>query len=126
MSSVDLDLAGSLKAIHSVLRKDLAPFASLKSRPFIVFFAVDPPFADAVSVEIYNELALEALIIWVLPEQSVDTLSSAFACHGARIMADRPAVVDDILYLLQEAGSEAEAGAASGTSLSDARAEKAP
>lgn len=122
VSSLDLDLEESLKTVRSALREDLASVAPLRKRPFIVFFAVDPPFADPVSVKVYGELALEACIIWVMHEQSADLLSPAFVCQGARIMTNNEAVVNNILHLLQEEEREADAGAASSTSLPDARA----
>jgi hypothetical protein len=101
LSPTSLDFARSLEIIQSALKADLASLTPT-SRPFIVFFAGDPPFADPVSAEIYGELALEASVIWVLPEQSAELLSPAFAGHGAHIITDQETAVDDILHLLQE------------------------
>jgi hypothetical protein len=99
-SPASLDFAHSLKIIRAALDRDLVSLTP-RSRPYVVFFAADPPFADPVSAEIYGALTLEASVVWVLPEQSADLLSPAFAGHGTRITTDRETAVADILRLLQ-------------------------
>ena len=100
-SPTSLDFARSLKIVQSALKTDIASLAPT-SRPFIVFFAADPPFADPVSAGIYGELALAASVVWVLPEQSAELLSPAFAGEGTHIITDHETAVDDILRFLQE------------------------
>ena len=100
-SPTSLDFARSLEIVRSALKTDVAALAP-RSRPFIVFFAADPPFADPVSAGVYGELAQEASVIWVLPEQSAELLSPAFTGHGAHIITAHETIVDEILHFLQE------------------------
>ena len=100
-----LDFARSLEIARSAIKKDLASLAPA-SRPVVVFFAAEPPFADPVSAAIYSELAAEATVAWVLPEQSADLLSPAFAAHGARIITGLETAADEIIRLLQEQAPE--------------------
>lgn len=114
-SPASLDFARCLEIVRSALKRDLASVAP-RSRPLIVFFAADPPFADPVAAQIFGELAAEASVAWVLPEQSAGLLSPAFAGHGAHIITDRETAADDIIHLLQE--EEREAGTSTAPSPS--------
>jgi hypothetical protein len=97
------DFTRSLAGVRTVLRRDLAVLArsaTSVARPAIVLFAVDAPLADAVTVEVYDELVREASVIWVVPERSSDLMSPAFAAADARILTDHRAVADEVINLL--------------------------
>ncbi len=99
-----VDFARALGITRTAMRRDLAVLglsAVPVARPAIVFFAVDPPIADAVTAEEYGQLAREASITWVVPECSAPLMSPAFAAGDARILTDHYAVTDEVAHLLQ-------------------------
>jgi hypothetical protein len=65
------------------------------ARPAVVFYAADPPVADAVTAQEYRGLAAEASVTWVVPECSAALMAPVFS-GGARILTDYHAVADEI------------------------------
>jgi hypothetical protein len=65
-----------------------------------VFFAVDPPLADAITTEEYEQLARQASVTWVVPERSAGLMSPVFAGDDARVLTDHRWVTDEVVFLL--------------------------
>jgi hypothetical protein len=99
-----LDFARSLSFVATVLERDrgaLLRSAAQVTRPAIVFFAADPPLADAVTMHTYDLLSRQASITWVVPEDLADLMSPFFAkSDDAWILIEHPAVIDEIMNLL--------------------------
>jgi hypothetical protein len=102
-----VDFARALGAVRTVMMRDLAALerSGLRvTRPAAVFYAVEPPLADAVTAEEYEQVAREASVTWVVPGRSAPLMSPLFAC-GASILTDHSAVTDEVVHLLRGAGS---------------------
>ena len=98
-----LDFARALRVVRTVLMRDLAALerSGLRvARPAAVFYAVEPPLADAVTAEEYEQLAREACVTWVVPGRSAPLMSPLFA-DGARILTDHDAVAEEVVHLLR-------------------------
>jgi hypothetical protein len=98
-SAWSMDFAQALGNARLMLRRDqnaLEPAGEPTARPAIVFFAVDPPLADAVSAEEYAGLAQEASVTWVVPDGRARLLSPAFAAGDARVLTDHDSVADEV------------------------------
>jgi hypothetical protein len=97
------DFARALGAIRAAMTRDLAALARSglrASRPTAVFYAAEPPLADAITAEEYEKLATQASILWIVPEASAALMSPRFAGEGARILTDHCAVTDEVSHLL--------------------------
>lgn len=98
-----VDFARALGAVRTVMARDLAALERCglrAARPAAVFFAVDPPLADAVTAEEHEQLAREASVTWVVPDRSAPLISPVFA-GDARILTDHDAVTDEVVHLLR-------------------------
>jgi hypothetical protein len=101
-----VDFARALGVVRTVLMRDLALLerSGLRmARPAAVFYAVEPPLADAVTAEEYAQLAREASVTWVVPEHSAPLMSASFAAGDARILTDHDAVAGEVVHLLRGA-----------------------
>jgi hypothetical protein len=97
------DFAGALGAVRAAISRDLAALerSGLRpARPAAVFYAVEPPLADAITAEEYEQLARQVSILWIVPEASAALMSPRFAGDGARILTDHDAVTDEVVHLL--------------------------
>jgi hypothetical protein len=106
-----VDFARALGAVRTVMARDVAALehCGLRvARPAAVFYAVDPPLADAVTAEEYFQLARQTSILWVVPEASVALMSEWFADDDARILTDHDAVTGEVVHLLHCGRAEAQ------------------
>lgn len=97
------DFARALGAGHAAMQRDLAALerSGLRAaRPAAVFYAVEPPLADAITAEEYEQLARHASILWIVPESAAALMSPRFAGDDARILTDHDAVTDEVVHLL--------------------------
>jgi hypothetical protein len=97
-----VDFARALGVVRTVMMRDLAAIerSGLRAaRPAVVFYAVEPPLADAVTAEEYEQLAREACVTWVVPGRSAPLMSPLFA-GGARVLSDHDAVAEEVVHLL--------------------------
>ena len=95
------DFAGMLAATRAMIRQDLTALelaGRAAVRPAVVFYAADPPVADAVTAQEYVGLAAEASVTWVVPECSAALMAPVFSGGGARIVTDYHAVADEIAH----------------------------
>jgi hypothetical protein len=93
------DFAGALGTVRTMIKQDLTALelsGRLAARPAVVFYAVDPPVADAVTAQEYAGLTADAAVTWVVPGPSAALLSPVFAGGGARVLADYHAVTAEI------------------------------
>jgi hypothetical protein len=98
-----VDFARALGVVRTVMMRDLAVLegSGLRlARPAAVFYAVEPPMADAVTAEEYGQLAREASVIWVVPGRSAPLMSPLFA-GDARVLTDHDVVTSEIVHLLR-------------------------
>ena len=98
-----VDFARAFGVVRTVLMRDLAALERSGvrvARPAAVFYAVEPPLADAVTAEEYEQLAREASVTWVVPDRSAPLMSPVFAGQ-ARILTDHGAVADEVVHLLR-------------------------
>src|SRR5215470_6142423 len=94
-----VDFARAFGVVRTVLMRDLAALERSGVRvaqPAAVFYAVEPPLADAVTAEEYEQLAREASVTWVVPDRSAALMSPVFAGQ-ARILTDHGAVADEVV-----------------------------
>ena len=94
-----MDFAGALGTVRSMIKQDLtalALFGRPAARPAVVFYAANPPVADAVTAQEYAGLTADAAVTWVVPGPSAALLSPVFAGGGARVLADYHAVTAEI------------------------------
>ena len=94
-----VDFPQVLGAIRVMLRRDQAALelsGRPAVRPAVVFFAVDPPLADAVTADEYAGLGREAAVTWVVPESKAPLLSPVLAAGGARVFADHRDVAGEV------------------------------
>jgi hypothetical protein len=99
-----VDFAQLLALLRTVVKRDsdaLLRKGGPVAPPGVVFFAVEPPLADAITAEAYQELAREAAVIWVLPTGSVGRLSPIFATTAAGIVADHQTALSEVMELLR-------------------------
>jgi len=93
------DFARMLATVRAMIRQDLTALElaghRAAARPAVVFYAADPPVADAVTAQEYRGLAAEASVTWVVPECSAALMAPVFS-GGARILTDYHAVADEI------------------------------
>jgi hypothetical protein len=110
------DFARVLEEIREMLERDRAfaePTAAAAARPAVVFFAPDPPLADTVTAEVFQELAEQASIIWVVPKRSVDLIAPPFKQpSGVRVVEERETVAAEIAALLNVRTNAAPVGEA--------------
>jgi hypothetical protein len=98
-----VDFARELGVARTMMKRDLATLErrGLRvARPTVVFFAVDPPLADAITTEEYEQLARQASVTWVVPERSAGLMSPVFAGDDARVLTDHRGVTDEVVFLL--------------------------
>ena len=98
-----MDFPRALASARAALARDVAALrlgGAIVTRPAIVCYAVAPPLADAITAEEYGRLAREALVTWVLPEDSAALMPPAFAA-GAQVLTDHYAVGDEIAHLVR-------------------------
>ncbi len=103
-SAGGMDIAQALGVVRVMLKRDqtaLELSGVPMARPTIVFFAVDPPLADAVTAQEYGELAREASITWVVPERRARLMSAVFAAGDARILTDHRNVTAEVAHHLR-------------------------
>ena len=71
-SALEVEIHTTLRSgSHVVAYGALARSGTPVARPAVVFFAVEPPLADAITTEVYQDLARQASVIWVMPADSV-------------------------------------------------------
>jgi hypothetical protein len=99
-----LDFSRALASSRAAIHRDVAALrmgGAIVTRPAIVCYAVTPPLADAITAEEYGRLASEALLTWVVPEDSAALMPPAFTVGGAQVLTDHYAVVDEIAHLVR-------------------------
>ena len=109
--TASLDFPRVLGIIRTAVKRGRAAggiTSSPATRPTIVFFAADVPLADAVTARLYSELAREASIMWIVPEQLADLLSPAFREEGEWVVNDHRAVAGEVMTLLHNTESTTE------------------
>ena len=101
--NASLDFPRILSNIRTAIKRDrVAGIAgSPTTRPVIIFFAADVPLADAVTTGIYGELADEASITWIVPQDMEDLLSPILKEQSTWVLPDHQAVADEFITLLQ-------------------------
>jgi hypothetical protein len=105
-----VDFARGLGVARTMMKRDLATLErrGLRvMRPTVVFFTVDPPLADAITTEEYEQLARQASVTWVVPERSAGLMSPVFADNDARVLTDHRGVADEVVYLLSSSADAA-------------------
>jgi hypothetical protein len=98
------DFALALGAVRTVMARDLDALDRCGLwvvRPAAVFFAVDPPLADAITAEEYEQLTRDASVTWVIPQRSAPLMSPLFAGGGARVLTDHETITDEVVHLLR-------------------------
>lgn len=98
-----VDFAQLLALLRTAVKRDidsLARSGAPVAPPGVVLYAVEPPLADAVTAEVYQELAHDASVIWVLPANSADLLSPVFTA-AAWVVPDHPAAACEVTDLLR-------------------------
>jgi hypothetical protein len=96
----DPDFATVVGTIRTMLRTDRAAIQPA-AWPAVIFFAADPPLADTVAVEAYQELAKDTSIIWVVSRESVDLVAPVFTEAAATLLlVSHQEVGDEIATLL--------------------------
>src|ERR1022692_1374489 len=75
--------------VHAALRRDLAEVRAIATgtgvpvtRTAVVLLTADPPVADRRSVGAFSELAAEATIIWLVPQNAEALVNPAFGDRG--------------------------------------------
>jgi hypothetical protein len=99
------DFARALGAVAAAVTRDVTALgrSGLRvARPAVVFYAVEPPLADAITAEEYFKLTQLASILWVVPETSAPLMSEWFAGDDTCILTDHDAVIDEVAYLLSQ------------------------
>jgi hypothetical protein len=98
------DFARMLAAMRAMIGQDLTALdlagQRAAARPAVVFYAADPPVADAVTAQEYGGLVAGAAVTWVVPERCAALMSPVFSGGGARILADYHAVADEVARAL--------------------------
>jgi hypothetical protein len=105
------DVARALAAGRAAMNRDLAALerSGLRpARPAVVFYAVEPPLADAITAEEHEQLTAQASILWIVPESAAALMSPRFAGEDARILSDHDAVTDEVVHLLRCGATEAQ------------------
>jgi hypothetical protein len=99
--------------IHTVIKRDcVAGIAGPAfTQPIVIFFAADVPLADAVTAELYGELAHEAFIAWIVPQDLEALLSPRLKEESAWVLPDHQAVGDELITLLHNRETTDAAGA---------------
>ena len=93
-------LAGSLTAIQ----RDVAALrlgGAIVTRPAVVCYAVIPPLADAITAEEYRRLTADAMITWVVPENTAALMPTAFTASGEQVVIDHYAAGDEVAHLVR-------------------------
>lgn len=109
-----VDFAAVLESVRASLKRDRVPLKSADATawPAVVFLTPEPPLADTVAAELFRGLAQEASIIWALPKSAKALLSGAFTdAPGVQVIADDPAVADEIAALLSSGADPVATGA---------------
>jgi len=97
----DADFAGVLAELRTITRRDFAHSTKPAARPAVIFFVSEPPLADSVTAEAFCELAGQATVIWVIPKELMDLMSSVFTnCDGVHVVEDGDSATDDIADVL--------------------------
>jgi hypothetical protein len=99
-----LDFSQSLASARAAIHRDVAALrmgGAIVTRPAMVCYAVTPPLADAITAEEYGRLASEALVTWVVPEDSAALMPPAFTASGAQVLTDHYAVGDEAAHLVR-------------------------
>jgi hypothetical protein len=103
------DLARALSIIRLVLSRDLGSLeasAAPVARPAIVFYALNAPPADLVTVELYDELTKATTVIWVVSERTKGLMSPRFAVRQAHLIIDHQDVAGEVARLLHRVTRE--------------------
>ena len=98
------DFAQLLTELRTVVKRDsdvLVRSGADMAPPGVVFFAVEPPLADAITAEAYQELAREASVMWVQPAGAARPLSPVFTTAAARIIPDHPMAASEVVDMLR-------------------------
>jgi hypothetical protein len=110
-----VDFGRLLAAARALLKRDLDVLARSRSpaaRPAVVLVAVDAPLADAITVQMFQDLVQEASVIWVVPERSADLMSPSFAAGDSQILTDHQGVAEEVVSLLRSRAASGTAGGA--------------
>jgi hypothetical protein len=103
------DLARALSIIRVVLGRDLASLeasAGSVARPVIVFYTLNAPPADLVTIELYDELTKAATVVWVVTERTEGLMSPRFAVSGTHLIIDHQDVAGELARLLRRVTGE--------------------
>jgi len=98
-----LDFPRSLRAVCAALTRDslrITGAGTPAPKPVIVLFAGGIPLADPVTTELYNELADDASLVWVVPEKLDSLMSPVFKAGASRILTDHQEVADEVVGVL--------------------------
>jgi hypothetical protein len=99
-----MDFPRTLASSLTAIQRDLAALrlgGAIVTRPAVVCYAVTPPLADAVTAEEYRRLTAEALITWVVPENTAALMPPAFSASGEQVVIDHYAAGDEVAHLVR-------------------------
>jgi hypothetical protein len=105
-----VDFAAVLENVRTSLKRDRATLSApgASTSPAVVFFTPEPPLADTGAAELFDDLAREASVVWVLPKSAKALLSETFTCApGVRVILDDQAVADEVAALLSSGADAA-------------------
>jgi hypothetical protein len=99
------DFATVLRGIRASLRRDRELVQTIATAggltvalPAVVIFTTDPPIADLNATRVFDDLAAEATVVWVVPGKLEGLVSPAFAkAWSATVVGEHQAVADEIL-----------------------------
>ncbi len=99
-----VDYPRAMATTRAAVLRDVAALrlaGATVARPAVVFYAVTPPLADAITADEYGRLAREASVTWVLPEGLAALMPPAFAAGRAQVLTDHYAVADEVAHLVR-------------------------
>jgi hypothetical protein len=107
--TASLDFPRVLDIIRRTVERDRALLAAgpAPAKPAVVFFAAEVPLADGVTAGMHSELAREASVTWIVPEDLADLVSPGFVADGAWQVTDHEAVAVEVISLVRGAGGNA-------------------
>lgn len=102
------DFTAVLKSVRSSLHRDcgfvetIAKAAGLAvAPPAVIFVTADPPMADLRGAAEFGDLAAEAIVMWVVPENLEELVSPGFGpAGGAAVIGEHQAAAGGVLRLM--------------------------
>lgn len=102
------DFTAVLRSVRSSLHRDrglvetIGKAAGLSvAPPAVVLVTADPPMADLRAAAEFGDLAAEATVMWVVPENLEELVSPAFGpAGGAAVIGEHQAAAGEVLRLL--------------------------